>query len=154
MEESGEGAVIYFVTSEIINDLEKETIRGFGKIKTFEYRILRKIREKCKFIFQEQENKIINPKEKINNLLNLTLKETITLLNDYPNSKYYSNKQILLDWINFANKFYFYWYIDGYDYYHIFATFIDKMKKLFFNSNKFMEINEKLIKEVRKEVIN
>ena len=44
LQESGEGNVVYFSCD--ING--KESIKGLGKLKTFEYRFLRKIREKCK----------------------------------------------------------------------------------------------------------
>ena len=44
LQESGEGNVVYFSCD--ING--KESIKGLGKLKTFEYRFLRKIREKCR----------------------------------------------------------------------------------------------------------
>ena len=44
LQESGEGNVVYFSCD--INNVEK--IQNCGKLKTFEYRFLRKIREKCK----------------------------------------------------------------------------------------------------------
>ena len=46
LQESGEGNVVYFSC-----DIDgKESIQGLGKLKTFEYRFFRKIREKCKAI--------------------------------------------------------------------------------------------------------
>ena len=68
-------------------------------------------------------------------------------------SKYYLNSPDLLKWINFAKHVYNYWYMDSYDYNDMFASFIDKMKKLFYNSDKIPEIDENLINEVRKEII-
>ena len=44
LQESGEGNVVYF--SSEINSVEN--VQNLGKLKTFEYRFLRKIREKCK----------------------------------------------------------------------------------------------------------
>ena len=46
LQESGEGNVVYF-SCEIDG---KESVKGLGKLKTFEYRFFRKIREKCKAI--------------------------------------------------------------------------------------------------------
>lgn len=82
----------------------------------------------------------------------LTIKQIKQLINDVPNSKYHNDKN-LLEWINFANKVFIYWYLDGYNYVDIFATFIDKMKKLFYKSDEIKEINKALIYEVRKDVI-
>ena len=46
LQESGEGNVIYLSC-----DIDgKEYIKGLGKLKTFEYRFLRKVREKCKTV--------------------------------------------------------------------------------------------------------
>ena len=46
LQESGEGNVIYLSC-----DIDgKENIKGLGKLKTFEYRFLRKVREKCKTV--------------------------------------------------------------------------------------------------------
>ena len=44
LQESGEGNVVYFTCD--INGVE--SVKGLGKLKTFEYRYLRKVREKCK----------------------------------------------------------------------------------------------------------
>ena len=174
MDESGEGSVIYLATSEIIDNKEKETIRGLGKLKTFEYRFLRKIREKCKHIPQRKNildsNKELNEKEKeilqnkirsenkrnkpkIDSIIELTINETEKLVSDVEKSKYYLKSPDLLEWINFAKHVYNYWYMDGYDYNDKFASFIDKMKKLFYKSEKIPEIDENLINEVRKEII-
>jgi hypothetical protein len=46
LQESGEGNVVYFACE--INNVE--SIQNLGKLKTFEYRFLRKIREKCKAV--------------------------------------------------------------------------------------------------------
>ena len=46
LQESGEGNVVYFSCD--ING--NESVQGLGKLKTFEYRFLRKIREKCKLV--------------------------------------------------------------------------------------------------------
>ena len=46
LQESGEGNVVYFSCD--ING--NESVQGLGKLKTFEYRFLRKIREKCKSV--------------------------------------------------------------------------------------------------------
>ena len=46
LQESGEGNVVYFSCD--INNVE--SIQNCGKLKTFEYRFLRKIREKCKVV--------------------------------------------------------------------------------------------------------
>ena len=46
LQESGEGNVVY-LSCEIDG---KEYIKGLGKLKTFEYRFLRKVREKCKTV--------------------------------------------------------------------------------------------------------
>ena len=46
LQESGEGNVVYFSCD--INNVE--SIQNCGKLKTFEYRFLRKIREKCKAV--------------------------------------------------------------------------------------------------------
>ena len=46
LQESGEGNVIY-LSCEIDG---KEYVKGLGKLKTFEYRFLRKVREKCKTV--------------------------------------------------------------------------------------------------------
>ena len=46
LQESGEGNVVYFSCD--ING--NESVQGLGKLKTFEYRFLRKIREKCKIV--------------------------------------------------------------------------------------------------------
>ena len=165
MDEYGEGSVIYLATSEMIDDKEKEIIRGLGKLKTFEYRFLRKIREKCKYIPQRRNildsNKELNEKEKeilqnkirsenkrnkpkIDSIVDLTVKETEKLISDVEKSKYYLNSPDLLKWINFAKNVYNYWYMDSYDYNDMFASFIDKMKKLFYNSDKIPEIDENL----------
>ena len=152
MEESGEGAVIYLATTEIIEGEEKEIIRGLIKLKTFEYRFLRKIREKCKLIPQREnimENEILNIIEK---LVSFTIKETQNLLKESQNSKYYKNTSIFFEWILFAKKVFLYWYLDGYNYVDNFATFIDKMKKIFYKSDDF-NITEDLIKEVRNDVL-
>ena len=173
MEESGEGSVIYLATSEIKEGNEKEIIHGLGKLKTFEYRFLRKIREKCKHLPQRKirmdssiqnekekkiiENKILSEnkknKQKIDTIIQLTINETEKLVSDIPKSIYYLNSPNLLEWINFAKNVFNYWYMDGYDYNDIFATFINKMKKLFYKSDKIPEINDNLINEVRKEII-
>ena len=174
MDEYGEGSVIYLATSEMIDDKEKEIIRGLGKLKTFEYRFLRKIREKCKHIPQRRNildsNKELNEKEKeilqnkirsenkrnkpkIDSIVELTVKETEKLISDVEKSKYYLNSPDLLKWINFAKNVYNYWYMDSYDYNDMFASFIDKMKKVFYNSDKIPEIDENLINEIRKEII-
>ena len=174
MDEYGEGSVIYLATSEMIDDKEKEIIRGLGKLKTFEYRFLRKIREKCKHIPQRRNildsNKELNEKEKeilqnkirsenkrnkpkIDSIIESTINETEKLISDVEKSKYYLNSPDLLKWINFAKHVYNYWYMDSYDYNDMFASFIDKMKKLFYNSDKIPKIDENLINEVRKEVI-
>ena len=174
MDEYGEGSVIYLATSEMIDDKEKEVIRGLGKLKTFEYRFLRKIREKCKHIPQRRNildsNKELNEKEKeilqnkirsenkrnkpkIDSIIESTINETEKLISDVEKSKYYLNSPDLLKWINFAQHVYNYWYMDSYDYNDMFASFIDKMKKLFYNSDKIPKIDENLINEVRKEII-
>ena len=67
-------------------------------------------------------------------------------------SKYYLRSPDLPKWINFAKYGYNYWYMDSYDYNNIFASFIDKMKKSFYNSDKIHEIDKNLINSVRKEV--
>jgi len=46
LQESGEGNVVY-LSCEIDGN---ESIKGLGKLKTFEYRFLRKVREKCKSV--------------------------------------------------------------------------------------------------------
>ncbi len=46
LQESGEGNVVYF-SCDINGD---ESVKGLGKLKTFEYRFLRKIREKCRSV--------------------------------------------------------------------------------------------------------
>ena len=101
------------------------------------------------------ENKILSEnkknKQKIDTIIQLTINETEKLVSDIPKSIYYLNSPNLLEWINFAKNVFNYWYMDGYDYNDIFATFINKMKKLFYKSDKIPEINDNLINEVRKE---
>ena len=68
LEESGEGNVVYF-SCEIDG---KESIQNLGKLKTFEYRFFRKIREKCKGVpppvdktkIESEEIKKVNNKKK------------------------------------------------------------------------------------------
>jgi len=68
LEESGEGNVVYF-SCEIDG---KESIQNLGKLKTFEYRFFRKIREKCKGVpppvdktkIESEEIKKVNKKKK------------------------------------------------------------------------------------------
>ena len=66
LQESGEGNVVYF-SCEIDG---KESVKGLGKLKTFEYRFLRKIREKCKIVpHQVDKGKIENEiKRKFNDI--------------------------------------------------------------------------------------
>jgi len=174
MDESGEGSVIYLATSEFIDGKEEEIIRGLGKLKTFEYRFLRKIREKCKHIplrrnildpnkeLDEKEKEILQNKIRsenkrnkpiIDSIVESTVCETEKLISDFEKSKYYLKSPHLLEWINFAKNVYNYWYMDSYDYIDMFASFIDKMKKLFYKSDKIPEIDENLINEVRKDLI-
>ena len=56
LQESGEGNVVYFSCE--INGVE--SVQNLGKLKTFEYRFLRKIREKCKAIYPLDKQKIEN----------------------------------------------------------------------------------------------
>ena len=68
LQESGEGNVVYFACE--INNIER--IQNLGKLKTFEYRFLRKIREKCKAVppmidrakIENEEMRKINKKNK------------------------------------------------------------------------------------------
>ena len=68
MQESGEGNVVYFSCE--INGVE--SVRNLGKLKTFEYRFFRKIREKCKGLppppnkekIEFEETKKLNQKKK------------------------------------------------------------------------------------------
>ena len=55
LQESGEGNVVYFTCD--IND--NESVKGLGKLKTFEYRFFRKIREKCKGVPPKVDRKEI-----------------------------------------------------------------------------------------------
>ena len=55
LQESGEGNVVYFTCD--ING--NESVKGLGKLKTFEYRFFRKIREKCKGVPPKVDRKEI-----------------------------------------------------------------------------------------------
>jgi hypothetical protein len=51
VEEEGEGAVVYFV-------LNKRNVLSLGKLKTLEYRLFRKLREKLKTLIQNKGDKL------------------------------------------------------------------------------------------------
>ena len=55
LQESGEGNVVYF-SCEINGN---ELVKGLGKLKTFEYRFLRKIREKSKIVPPKVDRNLI-----------------------------------------------------------------------------------------------
>ena len=54
LQESGEGNVVYLSCN--ING--SESVKGLAKLKTFEYRFYRKVREKCKGVFYLEKEKI------------------------------------------------------------------------------------------------
>ena len=80
IKESGEGSVAYFCVRRKIGSGFVEEIKGIGKIKTFEYRFLRKIREKCKKIKMEEVNDISQKPSNKNNKKNQNISQNNNII--------------------------------------------------------------------------
>ena len=93
IEESGEGNVVYFAVNDIKTN--SEIIQSLGKLKTFEYRFLRKIREKCKGIDAPPKKEDIEKQMKIE--LNKKFKKKKKDKNDNNNEEYNNSLKKMTD---------------------------------------------------------
>lgn len=131
--EGGEGSVVYFTSL----DEDKETVLGLAKLKTFEYRFFRKVREKSKSIHKKflTANKAFEVLEKESLQIIENLKSKVDFNNYLALGKYM---------LTYAG-------LDSTNYSNVFADFIALMKDSFDKGIKVEElnideINAKLIK--------
>ncbi len=126
LENGGEGCVVYIAE---VNENGDENVLTLGKLKTFEYRFYRKIREKCK----QLRNKHPKSKTSLKNGLKEESREIIENLKDKINFDEY---------INFGNFIIDYNEFDKRDYSNVFATFIDEMKIKYEKKEDFNNIKK------------
>ena len=126
LENGGEGCVVYIAE---VNENGDENVLTLGKLKTFEYRFYRKIREKCK----QLRNKHPKSKTSLKNGLKEESGEIIENLKDKINFDEY---------INFGNFIIDYNEFDKRDYSNVFATFIDEMKIKYEKKEDFNNIKK------------
>ena len=138
VEKGGEGNVVYFCMEED----NKEVVLSLGKLKTFEYRFYRKIREKIKLI--------INKRHPLNvETAKIRLKnESIELLEDQKDNidldKYLQFGYYVLDYNN----------LDRFEYSNVFAFFLKEMKKNFDNGVDFKSIKTNELHEELKKYLS
>ena len=120
----------------------KEVVLSLGKLKTFEYRFYRKIREKIKLI--------INKRHPLNvETAKIRLKnESIELLEDQKDNidldKYLQFGYYVLDYNN----------LDRFEYSNVFAFFLKEMKKNFDNGVDFKSIKTNELHEELKKYLS
>ena len=137
IKESGEGNVIYFVENDKNGD---EKIISVAKLKTFEYRFYRKIREKIKIILERYRK---HPKNlSLGDLKRILKKESEELAENYQKELDFENYIKFSDFVfNYVIK-----YDNQRDYFDVFAEFIHILKS-FFNKIKEKEKGENVDKE-------
>lgn len=130
--EGGEGSVAY------LNSLDggKETVLGLAKLKTFEYRFLRKIREKSKVIHKQTYN--------ASKAFELLKKESLNLIEDLKHKVDYDS------YLELGNYMLKYAERDETNYSNVFADFISIMKESFANGIKVEDLN---IQEIKAKLI-
>ena len=124
LEKGGEGCVIYI--SEV-DENGNEKVLTLAKLKTFEYRFYRKLREKCKIL----RNKKPKPIDVIKKNLKQESEEIIEHLKD---------KIKFDDYINFGNFIIDYNKFDNKNYSNVFAEFISEMKIMYEKKEEFNNI--------------
>ena len=139
IKESGEGSVVYFVEN---GENGEEKIISVAKLKTFEYRFYRKIREKIKIILERYRK---HPKNlSLGDLKNSLRKESEEIAENYKEElnfeKYIKFSDFVFDYIiKYDNQR---------DYFDVFAEFIHILKY------SFNKIEEKKDNEDKEDINN
>ena len=126
LENGGEGCVVYI--SEV-DENGNENVLTLGKLKTFEYRFYRKIREKCKHLRYKN-------KKSTNYLKNSLRKESEEII------EHLKDKINFDDYMNFGDFIIDYNEFDNRDFSNVFANFIDEMKKMYEKKEEFNNIKK------------
>ena len=132
LENGGEGCVVYI--SEV-DENGNENVLTLGKLKTFEYRFYRKIREKCKQLRYKN-------KKSTNYLKNSLRKESEEII------EHLKDKINFDDYMNFGDFIIDYNEFDNRDFSNVFANFIDEMKKMYEKKEEFNNIKKDFDKKL------
>ena len=132
LENGGEGCVVYI--SEV-DENGNENVLTLGKLKTFEYRFYRKIREKCKHLRYKN-------KKSTNYLKNSLRKESEEII------EHLKDKINFDDYMNFGDFIIDYNEFDTRDFSNVFANFIDEMKKKYKKKEEFNNIKKDFDKKL------
>ena len=132
LENGGEGCVVYI--SEV-DENGNENVLTLGKLKTFEYRFYRKIREKCKHLRYKN-------KKSTNYLKNSLRKESEEII------EHLKDKINFDDYMNFGDFIIDYNEFDNRDFSNVFANFIDEMKKMYEKKEEFNNIKKDFDKKL------
>ena len=131
LEKGGEGCVIYI--SEV-DENGNENVLTLAKLKTFEYRFYRKLREKCK--------SLRNKKPKSKDSLKKNMREESEEIIEHLKEKIKFD-----DYMKFADFVIDYNYFDDKDYSNVFAEFISEMKIMYEKKEEFNNIKSAFIKK-------
>ncbi len=124
LEKGGEGCVIYICE---VDENENEKVLTLAKLKTFEYRFYRKLREKCKAL----RNKKPKNKDFLKKNMREESEEIIENLKDKIKfDDYMKFGDFVIDYNQFDNK----------DYSNVFAQFISEMKIMYEKKEEFNNI--------------
>ena len=126
LENGGEGCVVYIAE---VDENGNENVLTLGKLKTFEYRFYRKIREKCKQLRYKN-------KKSTNYLKNSLRKESEEII------EHLKDKINFDDYMNFGDFIIDYNEFDNRDFSNVFANFIDEMKKMYETKEEFNNIKK------------
>ena len=126
LENGGEGCVVYIAE---VDENGNENVLTLGKLKTFEYRFYRKIREKCKQLRYKN-------KKSTNYLKNSLRKESEEII------EHLKDKINFDDYMNFGDFIIDYNEFDNRDFSNVFANFIDEMKKMYEKKEEFNNIKK------------
>ena len=138
VEEGGEGDVVYF--SEV-DDEGNERVLSMAKLKTFEYRFYRKLREKSKHIRNKKH------KMEAQEGFSRTKKECLELLEGQ------ESKVDFEKYMKFAEYFCFYTARDEMDYSNVFAMFVKYLEDCFNKGIKVEDINVSEVNQKFKDII-
>ncbi len=126
LENGGEGCVVYIAE---VDENGNENVLTLGKLKTFEYRFYRKIREKCKQLRYKN-------KKSTNYLKNSLRKESEEII------EHLKDKINFDDYMNFGDFIIDYNEFDNRDFSNVFANFIEEMKKMYEKKEEFNNIKK------------
>ena len=132
LENGGEGCVVYIAE---VDENGNENVLTLGKLKTFEYRFYRKIREKCKQLRYKN-------KKSTNYLKNSLRKESEEII------EHLKDKINFDDYMNFGDFIIDYNEFDNRDFSNVFANFIDEMKKMYEKKEEFNNIKKDFDKKL------